>query len=865
MSNSNTAFIRYVFLDIIGYSKLTIEVQVFIVEALNKVVHTALKDNGVQKKGRVLIPVGDGIGIALLNAAGKYDSHVSLSLSILQRLEEYNQQADEKNKFQMRIGVHQNTDVLVTDVNGKPNVAGTGINVTSRIMGLADGNQILVSRVVYDELYTRELYKERLFKLSSIEVKHGLLLDVYQYIQEDFQGLDCSLPTKWRQNSQDQNKESLPTHQEDSTEIAQIETTNKALIIAESSISKQQLGKRQILETIDALTETIKNEDLILDEFHTLRLQLIASTISGKKFSSSALGVHEANSLYLNRAILIPMASELTALLRMLINDDSGYVPGWYWFREFNGEAIESVIFGIACSDNSNSVRKMAFDLLSLAKVPLPDNARENLSWTITSDSSSEVRRSALVYLGQVGGRDYLSVVGSALVDRERTVNYEASVSKFLILARTEPERALNELLNETGVEVDKITTELSDKANEITTETLLKALDYSKPEIRIFAVKELLKRGEFNNEIAIKLKEDKDDLVKSTAYRFLFQNKFEIEPDHFFIPDNYLERHHTRSTFFERPAHIEHEEIILMYYQRYSFDQLKEMINWQNFYSEDVYLTLGLEYFSEFGEQLREELRNDFKVASADYYQQELEEYRSWNTPERNLVRSAIGWGRANKSTPEEDAKNSVERRKNSHIRVILIGLAKNGLPEDVEFGRRFLFHTDDDVRIEAVRILQKWGNKDDLSDLIKIAKNSNGLLQELAAQAALEISDKELKIVAEFLSTNNEVLISLTMADLISNGDKETVANFLMKYLKDSNDKIRIRAMAFFAFRYNSQELTDLLTEYTNGETYYYDVVCCFDTILYAPPRIGLSYRQSITDKFFGFLTTENISVTN
>ena len=151
MSNSNTAFIRYVFLDIIGYSKLTIEVQAFIVEALNKVVQAALKDNKVQKKGRVLIPVGDGIGIALLNAARKYDSHIRLSLSILRHLEEYNQQADEKNKFQMRIGVHQNTDILITDINEMPNVAGTGINVTARIMGLADGNQILVSRGVYDE------------------------------------------------------------------------------------------------------------------------------------------------------------------------------------------------------------------------------------------------------------------------------------------------------------------------------------------------------------------------------------------------------------------------------------------------------------------------------------------------------------------------------------------------------------------------------------------------------------------------------------------------------------------------------------------------------------------------------------------
>jgi hypothetical protein len=98
--------------------------------------------------------------------------------------------------------------------------------------------------------------------------------------------------------------------------------------------------------------------------------------------------------------------------------------------------------------------------------------------------------------------------------------------------------------------------------------------------------------------------------------------------------------------------------------------------------------------------------------------------------------------------------------------------------------------------------------------------------------------------------------VLVSVTLAELIASGEKETIGTFLRPYLNNDNEKIRTRVMAFYVYRYDEEELKELLGQYTSEQSYYYDVVCCFDRILYAPPRLASFYRESIKDSFFGLL---------
>jgi class 3 adenylate cyclase len=190
-------YTKYVFLDVVGFSKRSAEAQSQIVKALNTITHAALRQGGVDDQDRILIPTGDGMCIALVNIQLPYDAHIQTAFQILKLLSEHNQSTpDASRQFEVRIGVNQNTDILVEDVNDRPNIAGAGINLASRIMDKADGNQILVSQTVHDELQPSERYMNN-FRAFYAVGKHRIQFRVYQYIGAGRDGLNINLPTEF--------------------------------------------------------------------------------------------------------------------------------------------------------------------------------------------------------------------------------------------------------------------------------------------------------------------------------------------------------------------------------------------------------------------------------------------------------------------------------------------------------------------------------------------------------------------------------------------------------------------------------------------------------------------------------------------
>ncbi len=142
----------------------------------------------------IYIPTGDGLCISLINVVDPYDVHIQIAISILDKLFEKNRyEIDSMREFEVRIGVNENVDNLVTDINGKTNVAGSGINLAQRIMSLASGSQILVSQSVYDRLSNREKYINR-FREFKAAVKHSLIVNVYQLMGGPDTHLDLTIP-----------------------------------------------------------------------------------------------------------------------------------------------------------------------------------------------------------------------------------------------------------------------------------------------------------------------------------------------------------------------------------------------------------------------------------------------------------------------------------------------------------------------------------------------------------------------------------------------------------------------------------------------------------------------------------------------
>lgn len=199
---AETANIKYVFMDIVGYShKRSVEAQTDIIATLNEIVRTAVTSERADADKTIYIPTGDGLCIALIEQNLPYDLPLVITLSVLRLLHEANEgQSDPMRRFQVRIGINENTDNMVVDINGRRNVAGAGINYTQRVMSNADGGNVLVGQTIYERLSQREKYMSK-FKEYPVTVKHGVQLRLHQYVDESLVYLNSEIPETLRPKS----------------------------------------------------------------------------------------------------------------------------------------------------------------------------------------------------------------------------------------------------------------------------------------------------------------------------------------------------------------------------------------------------------------------------------------------------------------------------------------------------------------------------------------------------------------------------------------------------------------------------------------------------------------------------------------
>jgi TolB-like protein/class 3 adenylate cyclase/Tfp pilus assembly protein PilF len=153
------------FIDIVGYSKLSINEQRAVVDTLNQIVRGTEEFRSAEAAGRLIkIPTGDGMALVFYTST---EAPVQSAVEISRALKEHPQ-------LQLRMGAHSGPVSGVIDVNGHPNLAGAGLNMAQRVMNCGDAGHILVSKHVADDLEEYEQWRPLLHDLGSCEVKHGV-------------------------------------------------------------------------------------------------------------------------------------------------------------------------------------------------------------------------------------------------------------------------------------------------------------------------------------------------------------------------------------------------------------------------------------------------------------------------------------------------------------------------------------------------------------------------------------------------------------------------------------------------------------------------------------------------------------------
>src|SRR5688500_9278713 len=119
MSEVKTIPAKYIFLDVDGFTHdRSVEAQSDIIQVLNRIVESCIREFGIRKDEVMFLPASDDIGIALLNVASPYDIHLLLAQRIVSEVYKHSAMTTNKmRKFEVRVGINSNTDNLITDIN----------------------------------------------------------------------------------------------------------------------------------------------------------------------------------------------------------------------------------------------------------------------------------------------------------------------------------------------------------------------------------------------------------------------------------------------------------------------------------------------------------------------------------------------------------------------------------------------------------------------------------------------------------------------------------------------------------------------------------------------------------------------------
>lgn len=161
---NKTSICSIVFLDIVGYSQKPVSEQIETKDRFNQIISASIRD--VAESDRIILDTGDGAAITLL---GEPETALFTSLTIRDGILTDNE-SHPQFPLLVRIGINLGPVRLVSDINGRPNVIGDGINVAQRVMSFAEPNQILVSRSYY-EIVSR-LTNDMLKMFSYSGIKH---------------------------------------------------------------------------------------------------------------------------------------------------------------------------------------------------------------------------------------------------------------------------------------------------------------------------------------------------------------------------------------------------------------------------------------------------------------------------------------------------------------------------------------------------------------------------------------------------------------------------------------------------------------------------------------------------------------------
>ena len=177
------------FIDIVGYSKLSINEQRAAIDELTQIVRSTEQFQKAEAADRLIkIATGDGMALVFYTSP---EAPVRCAVELSRALKDH-------PRLRIRMGIHSGPVSGVVDVTGRTNLAGAGLNLARRVMDCGDAGHILLSKHVAEDLSEFEEWQPMLHELGTCEVKHGMQVHVFN-LHTDELG-NSRLPEKLKQS-----------------------------------------------------------------------------------------------------------------------------------------------------------------------------------------------------------------------------------------------------------------------------------------------------------------------------------------------------------------------------------------------------------------------------------------------------------------------------------------------------------------------------------------------------------------------------------------------------------------------------------------------------------------------------------------
>jgi TolB-like protein/class 3 adenylate cyclase/Tfp pilus assembly protein PilF len=164
-------------IDVVGYSKLLVNEQIELLQALKQIVRSTESFRAAEARGELIrVPTGDGMALVFFHSP---EEPARCALEISKALQDH-------PSIRLRMGIHSGPVSRVTDVNEKTNIAGSGINVAQRLLDCGDAGHILLSAHVAEDLCEYRHWQPYLHDLGECEVKYGLRLHLFNLYKDGF-------------------------------------------------------------------------------------------------------------------------------------------------------------------------------------------------------------------------------------------------------------------------------------------------------------------------------------------------------------------------------------------------------------------------------------------------------------------------------------------------------------------------------------------------------------------------------------------------------------------------------------------------------------------------------------------------------